>query len=119
VRNNQRRSRARRKEYIADLELKLREYEAGKSPTSAEDQDRIMRLEWENKRLKSLLKAAGLPQIWMDAYLKLADESEKNDHQSIQQSITTTAGISVSTSESLFDEESKSPAIVRCLPLTI
>ncbi len=41
-----------------------------------------MRLEWENKKLKSLLRAAGLPQIWMEAYLKLDDESEKHGHES-------------------------------------
>jgi len=62
-----------------------------------------MRLEWENKRLKSLLKAARLPQIWIDAYLNLADESERNDRQSIPESSPLTAGFSVNVSESLPD----------------
>lgn len=76
VRNNQRKSRARRQEYIASLERKLRDYEAGAAPLDVESQRTLRRLERENRRLKSLLGAAGLPQIWMDAYLKLDNDSD-------------------------------------------
>jgi hypothetical protein len=76
VRNNQRKSRAKRQEYIASLERKLRDYETGKVPLDVESQSTLRRLERENRRLKSLLGAAGLPQIWMDAYLKLDSESD-------------------------------------------
>lgn len=76
VRNNQRKSRARRQEYIANLERKLRDYEVGKSHLDVESQATLRRLERENSRLKSLLGAAGLPQIWIDAYLKLDAESD-------------------------------------------
>lgn len=78
VRNNQRKSRARRQEYIASLERKLRDYEVGRPPLDEESQATLRRLERENRRLKLLLGAAGLPQIWMDAYLKLDTESDAN-----------------------------------------
>jgi hypothetical protein len=74
-------------------------------------QNKITCLERENKKLKSLLKAAGLPQIWMDAYLKLDDESEKREHQSLLQSISV-AGASVNTPESLSANEWKSSVVV-------
>jgi hypothetical protein len=89
VRNNQRRSRARRQEYIASLERKLQEYEAMSPAIVVRDEEAMSRmecenkspkstsmaqLEVENKRLKSLLEAAGLPGLWMNAYLRLQDE---------------------------------------------
>jgi hypothetical protein len=110
VRNNQRRSRTRRRDYVADLERKLRDYEARKPPADNEVQNNILRLERENKKLKSLLKAAGLPQIWMDAYLKLNDESGNSGHQPLQDSIPSMAGSSVNASEIHSANERKSRA---------
>ncbi|KAI9863608.1 MAG: hypothetical protein M1813_003631 [Trichoglossum hirsutum] len=104
VRDNQRRCRNRRREYIADIERKLRDYEAGKDPTDVDVRDTIKRLEQENKRLRALLAAAGLPQVWMEAYLKLGDGGEngsKSSYISLQENIPCTAGNSVSTSEVL------------------
>ena len=75
-------------------------------------QNTITRLEWENKRLKLLLKAAGLPEMWMLAYLKLDDGSEKSDHQSPQDGIASTAGTWLNALESLSVSEGKSPSII-------
>jgi hypothetical protein len=95
VRDNQRRCRTRRREYIADLERKLRDYEAGKDPTDVDVQKKIERLEQENKSLRALLAAAGLPQIWTRAYLKVVDESgngTKSGHPPLQENVPCTTG---------------------------
>jgi len=92
VRNNQRRSRARKQEYIASLERKLRDYEADEPPLDAVSQKTLRRLERENRRLKSLLQAAGLPRIWMDAYLKLDNKGEASDNPQLRANILSAAG---------------------------
>jgi hypothetical protein len=63
VRNNQRRSRARRREYIAELERKVHEYNAQGLPPCTPHivpQDTILRLENENRKLREMLALAGV-----------------------------------------------------------
>lgn len=61
MRNNQRRSRARRREYVAELERRLQEYEVNGVPTlNVVPQDTILRLEDENRKLRELLDRAGV-----------------------------------------------------------
>jgi len=72
VRNNQRRSRARRREYIAELERKVEECkEHGLQPCTPEvvPRDTILRLEEENRKLRELLALAGLEQTLVDTHL--------------------------------------------------
>jgi len=66
VRNNQRRSRARRKAYVAELETKLRESENGCSqdPTTAE----LARATQEVQSLKKLLYTLGLDEAFLEAF---------------------------------------------------
>jgi hypothetical protein len=66
VRNNQRRSRARRKEYIAELESKLQQYKCncGGSLNNAKVEDIAMEL----KSLKRLLHSLGLKDEFLEAY---------------------------------------------------
>src|ERR1700760_1545431 len=68
IRDNQRRSRARRKEYVQELEAKYRETEAKGVQASAEMQqaarkvvDENKQLREENLKLRSLLHQIGMP----------------------------------------------------------
>ena len=65
---------------------------------STETQSQIMRLEQENKRLKSLLNAAGLPQIWIDAYLKLEIGSDAPQRPPFQRNSASDMPISAEAS---------------------
>ncbi|PVH68966.1 hypothetical protein DL98DRAFT_189831 [Cadophora sp. DSE1049] len=72
VRNNQRRSRARRREYVAELERKVHECNAQGLPSCTPDvvpQDTIVRLEEENRKLRELLLLAGVEQALVDTHL--------------------------------------------------
>ncbi|KAK6435370.1 hypothetical protein LTR95_008445 [Oleoguttula sp. CCFEE 5521] len=60
IRDNQRRSRARRKEYLQELETKYRECEQAGVAASAEIQAAARRVVDENKRLRQLLRQHGL-----------------------------------------------------------
>ncbi|KNG44682.1 hypothetical protein DDE82_008793 [Stemphylium lycopersici] len=70
VRNNQRRSRTRRKEYIAELEAKIKQYESDhdQNPTKL----RIEGLAKELDALKKLLHALGLDEEFLEAHGKAA-----------------------------------------------
>lgn len=66
IRNNQRRCRARQKEYIASLEDKIRQYEgANVEPTTKQ---KLEDLAIENRSLKRLLQFLGLRDEFLDAY---------------------------------------------------
>jgi hypothetical protein len=72
VRNNQRRSRARRREYVAELERKVHQCNAhGLQPCTPDvvPQDTIFRLEEENRKLRKLLALAGVEQALVDTHL--------------------------------------------------
>jgi hypothetical protein len=66
VRNNQRRSRARRREYIAELETKLQHFESGcrQDPTEG----KLAELVEELGSLKRLLHSLGLDDKFLNAY---------------------------------------------------
>ena len=72
VRNNQRRSRARRREYVAELERKVQQCNTnGVQPCtpSVVPRDTILRLEEENRKLRELLAIAGVEQTLVDIHL--------------------------------------------------
>lgn len=66
IRDNQRRSRARRKEYLQELEIKYRTCEQVGVEASAEIQAAARRVVEENKRLRHLLKQQGLSDAEID-----------------------------------------------------
>ncbi|EDU42166.1 BRLZ domain containing protein [Pyrenophora tritici-repentis] len=60
IRDNQRRSRARRKEYLQELEAKLRSYEQIGIEASSEIQSAARKVLEENKKLRALLHERGV-----------------------------------------------------------
>lgn len=66
IRNNQRRSRARRKEYLQELEGKLRKYETMGVEASMEIQASARLVVEENKRLRALLQSRGIMSLEID-----------------------------------------------------
>ncbi|KAA8649447.1 bZIP transcription factor [Aspergillus tanneri] len=71
TRNNQRRSRARKREYVAALEARIREYEETRAQQAshATEADTVEKLQQENARLSRLLEALGINTEFQDAYL--------------------------------------------------
>lgn len=70
IRNNQRRCRARQKEYIAELEDKIRQYESGGSTSSTDP--KLQHFIRENESLKRILQSLGLGKEFLKAYGKAA-----------------------------------------------
>jgi hypothetical protein len=68
VRNNQRRSRARRKAYVAELEEKLRRYESSGSQGVIDEDMTVKLLIEENETLKTLLVSLGLGNEFISKY---------------------------------------------------
>ncbi|EUC40115.1 hypothetical protein COCMIDRAFT_9942 [Bipolaris oryzae ATCC 44560] len=66
IRNNQRRCRARQKEYIATLEDRIRELESDHGESRANK--KLEELTAENKSLKQLLQSLGLRDEFLEAY---------------------------------------------------
>ncbi|KAM0717439.1 hypothetical protein Q7P37_007291 [Cladosporium fusiforme] len=66
IRDNQRRSRARRSEYLKDLESRYRNCEQVGVSASAEIQAAAKSVVEENRRLRNLLKAYGIPDAEID-----------------------------------------------------
>lgn len=79
VRNNQRRSRARRNEYLAELEGKVRSYES-QGPQAHTDH-KIQLLSRENEMLKMLLNSMGLGAEFLVAYKKAYELAPNWSHQ--------------------------------------
>ncbi|KAK0938667.1 hypothetical protein LTR29_009766 [Friedmanniomyces endolithicus] len=75
IRDNQRRSRQRRKEYLTELEVKYRTCEQSGAEASAEIQSAARRVLEENKRLRQLLKQQGLSDAEIDAFLSNRPEN--------------------------------------------
>ena len=73
IRNNQRRSRARQKEYIAELEESIQRYQSMKSRLpDVTDHHRVIE---ENARLKKLLHAIGFDEECIGVYLNVCDQT--------------------------------------------
>ncbi|CAJ2501927.1 Uu.00g047800.m01.CDS01 [Anthostomella pinea] len=69
IRDNQRRSRARRKEYVKELERRLRIIERKGVEASSEIQQAARKVAEENKKLRALLLRQGLTRERVDALL--------------------------------------------------
>ncbi|DAA76738.1 TPA_exp: Uncharacterized protein A8136_6967 [Trichophyton benhamiae CBS 112371] len=74
VRENQRRSRARRKEYIQDLEARLQRYERHGVDVTIEVQTAARKVARQNVMLRSLLNSFGVTDAKIDEYLAYAEE---------------------------------------------
>jgi hypothetical protein len=70
IRDNQRRSRARRKEYLQELEARLRQCELHGIEASAEIQMAARKVADENKKLRALLAQHGIRDDTIEAYLQ-------------------------------------------------
>lgn len=75
VRDNQRRSRARRKEYLQELEARLRQCELQGVEASSEIQAVARRVADENKKLRGLLAQQGVGDTSVEAYLQTSAPS--------------------------------------------
>ena len=71
VRDNQRRSRARRKEYIKELEKRIETFERLGVKINVEIQSAARKVVKENLMLKSLLSDHGVPNAEVENYLKI------------------------------------------------
>lgn len=80
-RENQRRSRARRKDYIQELEQRLRQYENAGVKATAEVQAAARKVAEENISLRSLLGIYGVDSQRVDDFLRTGDASpEGGEH---------------------------------------
>ncbi|KAI9649557.1 hypothetical protein NHQ30_002137 [Ciborinia camelliae] len=74
IRDNQRRSRARRKEYLQELEARLRQCELQGIEASSEIQMAARRVADENKKLRCLLAQHGVGNDIVEPYLQMSSE---------------------------------------------
>ncbi|KAL6702955.1 hypothetical protein ACN47E_000797 [Coniothyrium glycines] len=78
IRDNQRRSRARRKELIDDLQKQVREYERKGVVATQEVQASARHVALENMRLRSLLAQIGISEQQIAAYLRSAGDGDSD-----------------------------------------
>ncbi|TAQ84066.1 hypothetical protein B7494_g7619 [Chlorociboria aeruginascens] len=76
IRDNQRRSRARRKEYLQELEARLRQCELQGIEASSEIQLAARRVADENKKLRGLLAQQGVGDESVEAFLQSSSGNE-------------------------------------------
>ncbi|CZT45440.1 uncharacterized protein RSE6_05749 [Rhynchosporium secalis] len=78
IRDNQRRSRARRKEYLQELESRLRQCELQGVEASSEIQTAARRVAEENKRLRTLLSHNGVTDEGVESYLRTSTAGDSS-----------------------------------------
>ncbi|KAG6040074.1 hypothetical protein E4U41_001415 [Claviceps citrina] len=76
IRDNQRRSRARRKEYVENLERKVQEYEKQGIGATLEMQHAARSVALENSRLRMMLARAGATEADIEAFLQSCQDRE-------------------------------------------
>lgn len=74
IRENQRRSRARKQEHIRDLEQKLACLQEQANKNDVEHRLATQRLEMENRKLRYLLSCSGIPPHTVEEYLRTGDD---------------------------------------------
>jgi hypothetical protein len=72
LRNNQRRSRERRKEYIEDIKKRLLEYESKGVDASMKIEHNAKQMAEENKHLRALLAQQGISEQYIQQYVHAA-----------------------------------------------
>ncbi|PLN80832.1 hypothetical protein BDW42DRAFT_105939 [Aspergillus taichungensis] len=71
IRENQRKSRAKKQEYVRELEQKLSVCKEEANRRDVEHRIAVQKLEAENRKLKHLLSSMGLPSTTVDEYLEM------------------------------------------------
>ncbi|SPQ26251.1 b5e770e3-ee4e-4a3d-8d25-bc88b3d64abd [Thermothielavioides terrestris] len=79
IRNNQRRSRARHREFVNELKAKIREYEQQGVQATLEMRQAARKVALENARLRSLLASCGVSAAQVDHYLASFDDRESGN----------------------------------------
>jgi len=82
IRDNQRRSRARRKEYLQELEARVRQCELHGIEASAELQMAARKVADENRKLRGLLSLHGIADDAVEAYLQASPTDDTSQLQS-------------------------------------
>ncbi|KAL0943541.1 uncharacterized protein CTRU02_201428 [Colletotrichum truncatum] len=77
IRDNQRRSRARHKEFVDELQRKVQEYEKRGIEASVQMQKAARDVSIENARLKALLASRGVSGEQVEAYLRSFEDDSK------------------------------------------
>lgn len=83
-RENQRRSRARRKDYIQELEQRLRHYEVAGVKATAEVQAAARKVSEENSGLRSLLGICGVDAGRIEEFLRTGDASSTDTSHGVK-----------------------------------
>ncbi|KAI0204975.1 hypothetical protein F4808DRAFT_316825 [Astrocystis sublimbata] len=73
-RENQQRSRARRREYLTSLEARVRDFENREARATLEMQRAAREVAWVNERLMELLASKGVAREEVDEFLRRAGE---------------------------------------------
>ncbi|KAJ5464736.1 uncharacterized protein N7458_000422 [Penicillium daleae] len=119
VRDNQRRSRARRKEYIQSLEQRLRSFESLGVVASKEIQQAGRKVAKENALLRSLLVLRGVTQDEIETFLKSHTEDTPrvvpSPASAISRPVTPSLGPSIyfGVSQEISDEKSNTLPIAQ------
>ncbi|RSL52206.1 hypothetical protein BHE90_016868 [Fusarium euwallaceae] len=79
IRDNQRRSRARRREYLRELEQRIRVYELQGVEASSEVQQAARRVAEENRQLRGLLNRHGITDDYISSYLHTGCAAAQTD----------------------------------------
>lgn len=87
IRDNQRRSRARHKEFVDELQRKVQEYEKRGIEASLQMQKAARDVAIENSRLRALLASRGVSNEQVDAYLRSFEEDNKGAAVSISSTL--------------------------------
>ncbi|KAF5667894.1 hypothetical protein FHETE_5519 [Fusarium heterosporum] len=127
IRDNQRRSRARRREYLQELEQRLRVYELQGVEASSEVQHAARRVAEENRQLRGLLNRHGIGDEYISSYLNsttaaqtdpaaishFASNIPSDNVQSLQQAIAPRrpTALENSVSYAVPPQESREPSI--------
>ncbi|KAI1335456.1 hypothetical protein F5Y15DRAFT_250153 [Xylariaceae sp. FL0016] len=109
IRDNQRRSRARRKEYVQDLEKRLRLFESKGVEASFAIQQAARKVNEENRRLRALLSRAGLNEQGVNALLQNDNMEPTESIYTQSLSITEAANVPFVRHRSLPDSEYHTP----------
>lgn len=81
VRENQRKSRARKQEYMQELEQKLAVSQTEARRKDIEHRLMLQKVETENRHLKTLLRSLGISSELLQQYVQLADQGTAVDRK--------------------------------------
>jgi hypothetical protein len=101
IRDNQRRSRARRKEYLQELESRLRQCELQGIEASSEIQHAARKVVDENKKLRVLLSRYGVSDDNIEGFLNGTASSGDNEREGFAGKVVKNGGCAVQALEQL------------------